>query len=69
VLHQPASAVETVEFKSGDKLLHGLLYKPTGPGPFPTMLYNHGSAPGLLNNQAFDVIAPHFAARGWAPPR
>jgi len=66
VLHQPASAVETVEFKSGDKLLHGLLYKPTGPGPFPTMLYNHGSAPGLLNNQAFDVIAPHFAARGWA---
>ena len=60
------SAAETVSFNSGDKILHGLLYRPAGTGPFPTVLYNHGSAPGLLNNQAFDLIGPLFTARGWA---
>lgn len=65
-LAQPISAAETVSFNSGDKVLHGLLYKPAGAGPFLTVLYNHGSAPGLLNNQAFDVIGPMFTARGWA---
>ena len=29
------------------------------------MLYNHGSAPGLVNNEAFDAIAPTFVAHGW----
>jgi carboxymethylenebutenolidase len=62
---QPISASEAVSFSSGDKVLHGLLYKPAGAGPFPTVLYNHGSAPGLLNNQAFDLIGPMFTARGW----
>ena len=41
------------------------MYKPDGPGPFPAVLYNHGSAPGLVNNQAFDTIAPAFVERGW----
>jgi hypothetical protein len=59
------SASETVTFKSGDKVLHGLFYKPAGVGPFPAVLFNHGSAPGLLNNQAFDLIGPMFTARGW----
>jgi dipeptidyl aminopeptidase/acylaminoacyl peptidase len=63
---QPVSASETVSFSSGDKVLHGLLYKPAGTGPFPTVLYNHGSSPGLINNQAFDLIGPMFTARGWA---
>lgn len=62
---QTASASETVSFNSGEKVLHGLLYKPTGAGPFPAVLYNHGSAPGLLNNQAFDLIGPMFTDRGW----
>ena len=44
----------------------GVVYKPPGPGPFPAVLYNHGSAPGMLNSQAFEaVIGPRFAARGW----
>jgi carboxymethylenebutenolidase len=63
---QTTSASETVSFNSGDKVLHGLLYKPTGTGPFPTVLYNHSSAPGLLNNQAFELIGPMFTASGWA---
>lgn len=56
---------ETVAFPSGALELHGLLYKPDGAGPFPAVLYNHGSAAGLLNNQAFDAIAPIFVERGW----
>jgi carboxymethylenebutenolidase len=62
---QPAVASETVAFNCGGKVLHGRLYKPVGAGPFRAVLYNHGSAPGLLNDQAFDLIAPLFVARGW----
>ena len=63
---KPASAAEVVAFKSGDKTLHGFVYKPAGAGPFPTVLYNHGSSAGMLNNQAFDLIGPLLNARGWA---
>lgn len=59
-------APQVVAFPSGALELHGLLYKPEGDGPFPVVLYNHGSAGGLLNNEAFDAIAPVFVARGWA---
>ena len=62
----PASASEAVAFESGEKTLHGFVYKPAGTGPFPTVLYNHGSSPGMVNNQAFDLIGPLFNARGWA---
>jgi dienelactone hydrolase len=61
----PVVASESVTFQSGSIKLHGLLYKPEGAGPFPAVLYNHGSAAGLLNNQAFDAIAPAFVERGW----
>jgi dienelactone hydrolase len=61
-----ALAAQLVAFPNGALELHGLLYKPEGEGPFPALLFNHGSAPGLLNNQAFDAIAPIFVARGWA---
>ena len=65
-IRQTALGAEIVSFHSGDKILHGLLYKPSGKGPFPAVLFNHGSAPGMLNNQAFELIGPMFAARGWA---
>ncbi|MHB1110062.1 MAG: alpha/beta hydrolase family protein [Devosia sp.] len=61
-----ASAAQTVAFYNGPLELHGFLYKPEGSGPFPVVLFNHGSAAGLLNNQAFDAIAPIFIERGWA---
>lgn len=66
VLSMRAKPAEVVSFQSGGKTLRGLLYKPVGPGPFPTVLYNHGSAPGLLNNQAFEQLGPLFTSRGWA---
>jgi len=57
---------QSVTFQRGTTELGGILYKPEGRRPFPTVLYNHGSAPGFVNNQAFDAIAPIFVARGWA---
>jgi carboxymethylenebutenolidase len=60
-----AAAAETVAFLSGDKTLHGLLYKPGGSGPFPAVLYNHGGSQDLTSNIAFDAIAPHFIEKGW----
>jgi len=61
-----APAPEEVAFKSGDKTLHGFVYKPAGTGPFPTVLYNHSSSGGMLTKQAFDLIGPLLNARGWA---
>lgn len=46
--------------------LRGVLYQPDGAGPFPTLLYAHGSAPGLRSNEAFEAVAQSFRARGWA---
>jgi carboxymethylenebutenolidase len=46
--------------------LRGALYLPPGAGPFPVLLYAHGSAPGALSNEAFEAIAPAFTRRGWA---
>lgn len=56
---------EVVSFPSGKLKLYGLLYKPDGAGPFPAVVYNHGSAPGMLSQQAFEALGPVFAKRGW----
>jgi carboxymethylenebutenolidase len=56
---------ETVTYRAGAAPLRGLVYKPAGRGPFPAVLYNHGSAPGFANNEAFDAIAPVFVSRGF----
>jgi dipeptidyl aminopeptidase/acylaminoacyl peptidase len=60
-----ANGPQTVAFPSGKVTLHGVLFKPEGKGPFPAILYNHGSAPGMQSNQAFEAIAPVFAGHGW----
>ena len=53
---------ETVVFKSGDLTLEGLLWKPTGSGPFPAVLYNHGS--GRSYEKEFAALGPLFVGRG-----
>jgi len=60
-----SSAPEIVHFRSQGLDLAGELFKPKGDGPFPSVLYNHGSAPGMLNSQASASIGPLFAAKGW----
>jgi carboxymethylenebutenolidase len=51
-----------VTFPSGSLTLHGFLYKPEGNGPFPALLWNHGSErrPGWLPE-----LAPLFLSRGF----
>ena len=61
----PQPGGEVVAFPSGNLTLHGVLHKPTGAGPFPAVLYNHGSAPGMMSAQAADALGPVFVARGW----
>jgi dienelactone hydrolase len=59
------SMAETVTFPSGEITLHGELFKPEGKGPFPAVVYNHGSAPGMMSKQAFASLGPVFATHGW----
>jgi dipeptidyl aminopeptidase/acylaminoacyl peptidase len=59
------ATTETVTFPSGEITLHGVLYKPEGTGPFPALIYNHGSAPGMMSEQAFAALGPVFASHGW----
>jgi carboxymethylenebutenolidase len=54
-----------VTFPSGHLVLHGVLYVPDGRGPFPAVVYNHGSAGGMISKQAFDALGPVFAKHGW----
>lgn len=61
----PSPEVDVVTFPSGELTLHGALYRPDGPGPFPAVVYNHGSAPGMLSKEAFDALGPVFAKNGW----
>lgn len=57
---------EEVSFSNGAVQLKGVLYKPAGAGPFPVLLFNHGSAPGMLNGQAFEKLGPMFVQHEWA---
>ena len=60
-----APASEIVTFPSGSLTLHGVLFKPEGTGPFPAVVYNHGSAAGMLSQQAFDALGPVFVRHHW----
>jgi dienelactone hydrolase len=59
---QGTPAQVEVAFPSGDLQLRGFIWKPEGAGPFPALLWNHGSEklPGWLPE-----VAPAFVRRGW----
>jgi len=50
-------------FPSGDLGLHGLIVRPDGDGPFPAILWNHGSGkyPGVY----FAALAQPFVSAGY----
>jgi dipeptidyl aminopeptidase/acylaminoacyl peptidase len=60
-----SAGAEVVSFPSGKLTLQGMLHKPEGAGPFPAVVYNHGSAPGMFSEQAFEALGPVFVSRGW----
>jgi X-Pro dipeptidyl-peptidase-like protein len=53
---------ELIAFKSGDLELKAFIWKPSGNGPFPALLWNHGSekSPGSI-----DTVAPYFVDKGY----
>lgn len=68
--------LKEVKFPSGDLVLHGFVYKPEGNGPFPAVLYNHGSErrPGwkpelgeLFTSQGYVLFIPHRQGQGRSP--
>jgi dienelactone hydrolase len=73
-IDQPTSIVpETVVVPSGKLRLKAFLWKPNGPGPFPTVLFNHGSGgadadhtAGLPMTEAAQQLAPLFLKHGYA---
>src|SRR6266478_6338746 len=65
VLSSVLAVAETVVFPSGELTLDGELYKPEGTGPFPAVINNHVSAPGMMSKEAFAALGPVFASRGW----
>lgn len=61
----PPAPPRVVTFPSGALTLRGVLFAPEGTGPFPAVVYNHGSAAGMLSEQAFDALGPVFVRHGW----
>jgi dienelactone hydrolase len=64
---------QTVEFPSGKLYLKAYLWKPAGTGPFPAVLFNHGSGgadadhtAGMPITQSANVLAPFFIKHGYA---
>jgi hypothetical protein len=57
------SAGEVVSFPNGNLVLRGVLYQPADDGPFPAVLFNHGSARD--NTAASSALGPLLASRGW----
>src|SRR6266481_5501934 len=53
---------ELIGFNSGTLELKGFVWKPPGEGPFPALLWNHGSekSPGSV-----DTVAPYFISKGY----
>lgn len=58
-----AAGMQDVSFASGPLTLHGALYTPTGKGPFPAVLYNHGSGPNA--NRDMPELGKLFTSRGY----
>lgn len=70
------SSPEEVTFPSGKLALHGFLWSPAGPGPFPAIIWNHGSekTPGSQPNlgrfytsHSYVFFAPHRRGQGRSP--
>jgi len=70
------SKPEEVTFPSGGRQLHGFLWKPAGSGPFPAILWNHGSEklPGsqpalasFYTSHSYVFFVPHRRGQGRSP--
>lgn len=67
------TAPQTVDIPSGKLHLKAFFWKPEGAGPFPAVLFNHGSGgddaahtAGMPITQAAERLAPLFLKHGYA---
>lgn len=60
-----ASARERVTFKNDNLTLVGFLFKPDGTGPFPGLIWNHGSEKNPGAQRQFDAVAGIFVPAGY----
>src|SRR5215469_12917931 len=72
----PAANAKLVAFPSASGALYGFFYVPEGKGPFPAVLWNHGSEkrPGwqpqlasFYNSHGFVFFLPHRRGQGKSP--
>ena len=61
---RPSNAPDTVLVQNGALQLHGLLWHPTGSGPHPAVLFNHGSGPASDPARPA-LLGPAFARHGY----
>ena len=73
---QTQAKSEEVVFPSEGRELHGFLWKPEGKGPFPAMIWNHGSEklPGsqpalasFYTSHGYVFFVPHRRGQGRSP--
>src|SRR5437016_1677694 len=69
----PPAAPQIADVRSGELHLKGYFWKPVGPGPFPAILFNHGSGAddpqhtaGRTMAEAASDLAPVFLKHGYA---
>jgi dienelactone hydrolase len=55
---------ETVTVRNGSLALHALLWRPAGAGPFPAVLFNHGSG-ATAEPEKPAALGPVFARHGY----
>jgi carboxymethylenebutenolidase len=74
-LGQPAQPFvpQVVEFPNGHLHLKAYFWKPSGPGPFPAVLFSHGFGgntadltAGMQITEAAEILAPFFVKHGYA---
>src|SRR5262249_17967390 len=57
---------EEVFYHSSKLRIEAYLYKPDGKGPFPVVIYNHGSRPGNERDERpFAYVGKMLAASGY----
>lgn len=73
VSHAQAIPPQVVEIRSGPLHLVGYFWRPPGYGPFPAVLFAHGSgeqdaahSSGMLITEAAERLAPIFIKHGYA---
>jgi len=64
---KPQASYETIYYKSGNLNIEAYFYKPQGNGPFPLVIYNHGSRAGSERvEKPMQFIAAILVPQGYA---